>query len=281
VSFLDRVDECNRYRPGLFRPLSIAGVQLGHVRQDRVAMLQRYPTVFEVSDRRIELHPRLDTFENRSQALAQVMRELADAGVFNGWRDEAYPVAERFGAAPFLQLERAAMPVLGLTSYGVHMNGYVRDGGRIHMWIGRRAAGKATYPGMLDNMVAGGQPIGLSLKDNLIKECAEEADIPRALAERAHPVGAISYCCEVPEGLKPDVQFCYDLELPVDFVPKNTDGEIGEFYLWPIERVAEIVRDTREFKFNCNLVIIDFLVRHGILPPEHEEYQDIVKGLHR
>ncbi|MGE0736654.1 MAG: DUF4743 domain-containing protein [Alphaproteobacteria bacterium] len=281
MSYLDRIAECNDHRPGRFRPLFVGRAQLGRIRQDFVATLGRYPLVFQVSDGRVELHPALDTFDKRTRALERVMRELAGEGLIKGWRDEPYPVGERFGAAPFLQLERAAMPFLGMTSYGVHMNGFVRDGGRIRMWVGRRARNKPTFPGLLDNMVAGGQPIGLSLTENLIKECAEEANIPRALALRAHAVGAISYCCDVPEGVKPDVQFCYDLELPADFVPENTDGEIDEFYLWPIERVAEIVRETREFKFNCNLVIIDFLVRHGILPPEHEDYQDIVKGLHR
>ena len=126
-----------------------------------------------------------------------------------------------------------------------------------------------------------GQPIGIGLKENLIKECAEEAAIPRDLAERAIPVGAISYTHEMEDGLKPDVQFVYDLELPGDFVPHNTDGELEDFYLWPIEQVAETVRDTTEFKFNCNLVIIDFLVRHGLIPPEDPDYLDIVAGLHR
>lgn len=281
MSYLDRIHECNTYRPGLFRPVFLDAVRLGHIRHDAVAMLQRYPSIFKISPSRIDIHPSLDTFETRSRALDRVMRDLSDEGVIKGWRNEAYPVVERFGAPPFFQLERAAMPFMGMTSYGVHLNGYVRASDGIHMWIGRRAADKPTFPNMLDNMVAGGQPIGLSLKENLIKECAEEANIPRALAERAHSVGAISYCCEVPEGLKPDVQFCYDLELPAEFVPRNTDGEIGDFYLWPIGKVAEIVRTTREFKFNCNLVIIDFLVRHGIVPPDHEDYQDIVKGLHQ
>ena len=30
----------------------------------------------------------------------------------------------------------------------------------------------------------------------------------------------------LPEGLKPDVLFCYDLELPGDFVPRPQDGEV-------------------------------------------------------
>ena len=81
------------------------------------------------------------------------------------------------------------------------------------------------------------------------------------------------------DGLKPDVQFCYDLELPDGFTPVNQDGEIAEFFLWPIAKVAEVVSETREFKFNCNLVIIDFLLRHGLIDPHHPDYLDIAKGL--
>ena len=64
--------------------------------------------------------------------------------------------------------------------------------------------------------------------------------------------------------------FCYDLELPVDFIPTNTDGEVEEFTLWPIVELAEAVRDTLAFKFDCNLVLIDFLIRHGVLTPDNE-----------
>ena len=48
--------------------------------------------------------------------------------------------------------------------------------------------------------------------------------------------------------------YCYDLEVPVDFEPRCVDGETQEFYLWPVERVLETVRDTSDFKLNCNLV---------------------------
>src|SRR3546814_6062152 len=108
------------------------------------------------------------------------------------------------------------------------------------MWTGRRARDKHTYPGMLDNTVAGGQPLGLSLRENLVKECAEEAAIPPALAERAVAVSAISYRHMTEEGFKPDVQFCFDLELPPDFVPRNTDGEIESFQLRSEEQTSEL-----------------------------------------
>jgi 8-oxo-dGTP pyrophosphatase MutT (NUDIX family) len=280
MSFLDRITECNRRDMSRFRPFVVDSLQVGWISRELLPLLAAWPGVFVVSPAAVELEPALTTFEQRSCALEPVLRELHARGVVRGWRNELYPVSTSFAAAPLLQMERAAVPQFGVRAYGVHMNAFVRRGeAGLHMWIARRSRTKPTYPGMLDNAVAGGQPIGVSLFDNLVKECAEEASIPAALARRARAVGVISYCMEEPDGLLPDAQFCFDLELPEGFVPANTDGEIDEFFLWPIERVAEVVRDTREFKFNVNLVILDFLIRHGVLRPDHPDYIEIAKGL--
>ena len=281
MSFLDRIRECNTHELTGFLPLYVAADRVGWVRREMVARLAAFPDVFGVTIEAVTLDPRLDNFEARSAAVRPVLESLRDSGAIPAWRDEPYPVTTSFTAPPLLQMERAAIPCLGIRAYGVHMNGYIRDGGVTKMWVARRARDKPTFPGMLDNMVAGGQPIGISLSENLIKECAEEAGIPREVATRAVPVGAISYVHEVPEGLKPDVQFCYDLELPPEFEPRPVDGEIEDFYLWPMEKVMEVVAETAEFKFNCNLVIIDFLIGHGFIPPDDPDYLDIVRGLHR
>jgi hypothetical protein len=45
--------------------------------------------------------------------------------------------------------------------------------------------------------------------------------------------------------------------------------------------VAERVAKTRDFKFNCNLVVIDFLVRHGAVDVELPGYAELVAGLRR
>jgi hypothetical protein len=82
-------------------------------------------------------------------------------------------------------------------------------------------------------------------------------------------------------GIRDDVLFVYDLETPADFVPRCNDGEIAEFELMPAAAVLERVRDTQDFKFNVNLVILDFAVRHGLLRPDDPEYLEIVTGLHR
>ena len=94
-------------------------------------------------------------------------------------------------------------------------------------------------------------------------------------------VGAIAYRLEAEDGLKPDVQICFDLELPAEFVPNAVDGEIESFALLPAAEAMRLVRDTREFKFNCNLVLIDFFVRHGLIGPEDQDYVAICRGLRR
>ena len=49
------------------------------------------------------------------------------------------------------------------------------------------------------------------------------------------------------------------------FRPRAADGEVEAFELWPIARVMQTVRDTDEFKFNVNLVLIDLFHRLGLL----------------
>jgi len=128
-------------------------------------------------------------------------------------------------------------------------------------------------------MVAGGLPYGISLHDNLLKECAEEAGLSATLAAQAVPVGAVNYNRVAARGYRSDVLYCYDLELPEQFVPHNTDGEVESFELLEVSEVARIIRKTNEFKLNCNLVVIDFLLRHGYINPEHPDYLALVSGL--
>ena len=102
-----------------------------------------------------------------------------------------------------------------------------------------------------------------------------------AAVSRAVPAGAVSYRMETELGIRDDVLFVYDLETPADFVPKNQDGEIVHFELMPASAVLDRVCTSDDFKFNVNLVILDFALRHGLLRPDHPEYLDVATGLHR
>ncbi len=84
---------------------------------------------------------------------------------------------------------------------------------------------------------------------------------------------------ETKDGLKPDPKFCFDLQYPKNFKPKNMDGKVETFYRWPISKVMEIVARGFDFKFNYNLVIIDFLLRYNLIPKNHPDFDRLAKGL--
>lgn len=279
MSYLDHIKACNQWNPDNFVPFLVDGQCMGWIKHEFVQLLYQWPDCFVCSGGQVELHPGLQGFENRNLALENVLEQLVVAGAIPHIYGEKYPVMAEFGQPAACLIDRAAAPFFGIRAYGQHINGYVCSEDTIELWIGLRASDRNVFPNRLDNMVAGGLPYGIGLKENLAKECGEEAGIPAELAARARPVGAISYCCETERGLKPDTLFCYDLQLPSDFVPRCTDGEVAGFYRWPASKVAEIVRETGRFKPNCNLVIIDFLIRHGLFKPEDAGYLTILARL--
>lgn len=276
------------------------GVVLGKVRPDKAATLRAatffdQQTVFCLDPQR----PRTLTLSNtiaptcqaRTAAVRTVMEQLRDAGRIRGWRDEDYPVAAKFGDAPLLLVERAAVPWLGALEYGVHMNGMLsvsdtaaKDDTTVpRLWMARRSATKSKYPGMVDHLVAGGQPAGLSLWENAVKECQEEAGIPADVARQAlQPVGAVSYASlTADDTLTRAVLFTYDLHVPANFTPTPVDGEVEEFFPWSVDdMLASLAPDYPDpLKPNCYLVLIDWLIRHGHVSPDTPGYLEVLREL--
>ncbi len=279
MSLRDRIEACRRWTPEDYLPFRVDGRRVGRIRRDFAPRLEPFDEVFDLSDAAVALKARYADFESRSAALREVVVALNAAGVKLRLRDEDYAVHADWSEPPLLRLERGAVPLFGTCGFGIHVNGFVRKDDGLHLWVGRRSMDKATAPGKFDHIVAGGQPYGLSLQENLIKESAEEASIPAELASRGRPVGAVSYITEMAEGLRHDLLYCYDLELPADFEPVCSDGEVEEFYLWPLARVLEVLEAGDDFKFNVALVNIDFLIRHGVIGPERPDYPALVHGL--
>ena len=194
------------------------------------------------------------------EGIGALSRTLSERGAFH-WRDEAFDVRSGVDEPVLARIDRGALPKFGIAAVGVHLNGLAGD----RLWVARRAKDKRLDPGKLDHLVAGGVPAGLTVEQTLIKEGEEEAGVPPSLIRQARPVGVIRYQMERDEGLRRDVLHCYDLDVPEAFRPEPQDGEVEAFELWPLERVLDTVRQTDDFKFNVNLVLIDLLLRRGVL----------------
>jgi len=120
---------------------------------------------------------------------------------------------------------------------------------------------------MLDNVVAGGVTSGEDAGQTLLRECGEEAGIPRTLAQEARPAGVLRIGRDVPEGLNSEVLHAYDLELPPDFRPRNEDGEVSEFLQLDSRTLIERIAGG-EFSAAAGLVAADFVLRRGQLQDE-------------
>jgi 8-oxo-dGTP pyrophosphatase MutT (NUDIX family) len=281
MPFTDHIRACNNADPACLVPLLAGdGRRIGWLPPDNAAALSRFPRVFAVEPERVRLVAEGDV-ETVSAAVDEVVEALVVERQVPKWRNETFDVMARWGERPLFRLDRGAVPFFGVRAYGVHLNGYRFVEGRLHLWIGRRAPDKRVAPDRLDNIVAGGIGNGYGVVATLFKEAEEEGGIPASLVARARPAGAVSYLMRTALGIRDDVLFVYDLELPADFTPRNSDGEIVHFSLMPADVMVEQVRMTNDFKFNVNLVILDFAMRHGLIAVDDPEYLDVATGLHR
>nr|WP_294552426.1 DUF4743 domain-containing protein [uncultured Rhodopila sp.] len=256
TGFQRHVRACNNaVLPGGRLPFRIGGTHAGWVAPPAIEALRSFPAVLVSADS-VDL--------TVAEALDDIALALAERGVLRR-RGEPFDVCARPDLPALAQVDRGAIPFFGIRAAGVHVNGLVRRPDGLHMWVARRAGNKMLDPGKLDHIVAGGIPAGLGPLQTLIKEAGEEAAIPAELASQAVPVAAFGYAMERQEGLRRDWLYAYDLELPEDFTPQPADGEVEAFELWCVDRVFAAVRDTDDFKFNVNLVLIDLFIRLGLI----------------
>jgi Domain of unknown function (DUF4743) len=280
MSLLRHIQLCNQYAADRFLPFWHGADRLGLIRKNNAEALRRFPRQFAVTSDGVRFLAE-GSFDALSKIVDDVTEQLVADGLVAKWRNECFTVAASWGAPPHFNLDRGAVPFFGVRAYGVHLNGFVREGKALKLWVGRRSPKKAVAPDKLDNLVAGGIGWPHGLVETLIKESAEEASLPEALASKSVPVGAVSYRMEVKHGLRDDVLFCYDLDCPRDFTPKNTDGELVAFDLRDAGAALDLARNGDDFKFNVNLVLIDFGLRHGLIDASDPDYLALTTGIHR
>jgi 8-oxo-dGTP pyrophosphatase MutT (NUDIX family) len=266
--YFSHIRNCNDAAWECFTPFYIAGKPLGLLHESVAASLSKTAFIHG-EESGFVLQPETDDFEGRGIALKKILHHLIAEKLVHKERFELYAVGDDFDSPPVALADRALMPLLGFASYGIHCNAYVKTDDSLRLWGARRSLTSHVDPGKLDHLVAGGQPYGLTLRENLAKEGYEEAGIPAALVTAAVEAGQLSYNRHNTyegkvTGVRRDTLFIFDLELPADFVPQSMDGESGDFRLMGIDEIREKLLGT-EFKFNVPLVLIDFLIRRGFM----------------
>ena len=152
------------------------------------------------------------------------------------------------------------------------MNGFTRKNGDVYIWLAKRALSKPTYPGLLDQIAAGGLPAKTSLLENAKREAAERP-IPRDILDgNLRAAGCVSYRYAARRGLSTKTLAVFDLELPEDLVPINGDGEVDAMLMKAEDAVESLRSRLYEWKPNSALVMLDFAMRWGYISPDDPDY---------
>ena len=255
-----------RSAPGDFLPIQFlggiqAGQVIGHLNPDFVPYLQE--SLLKNPVPHVEMdHDRLTICNAKPLILSGSLAKLADrmhqGGFIPGWRNEDFAWIDQNGHEYF-RLERSAFRTFGFRSMATHINGYTKAG---NLWLGRRSETKATDPGRLDNIAAGGIGADETPWVNARRELWEEAGVPPQISDQIEPVGRIHMRRTVPgRGFHDEQLYVYDLQLAENFFPTNHDGEVSGFIEISLsEAAARILAD--EFTSDAAFVTADFILRN-------------------
>ena len=229
-------------------PPQFIGFYLGEQRIGALAPEHVAPLLQELPQCRLQAHGVVwhgaagASAQERSAQLAGAAQALRQGGWITGWRDELYSYWGEIEHAPdpaephIFALERAAFRFFGLRSHAVHINGFTPEG---RIWCGVRALSKATDPGRIDNLAAGGLGAGESVLGCAIRELHEEAGLGAELAGQVQPAGRLVTRRREPQGWHDEALLVYNLLLPAGVEPRNLDGEVSGFLcLSPEEAMA-------------------------------------------
>ncbi|KAH3673173.1 hypothetical protein WICMUC_003857 [Wickerhamomyces mucosus] len=265
---------------------------IGYITESVAQELIKFPEFITLQNgKELKINSNLDSREKRNSIVnkvAQSLKQLNKFETLKGWRDELYTVYYP-SKVEYFQAERAFCPLLGLIMYGVHINGYIpkelSSDGQLKFWVQRRSKTKATFPGLLDNTIAGGLGYPHGIYETAIKESYEEAGINKEyIIENLTQSGVVSYIYQNDqEGglIQPEIEYIFDLKFDETTIPTPIDNEAEEFVLMTVDEI-KIQLLNGEFKPNSGLVIVDFLIRHGLIKFEDDEnYTDIVLRSHR
>lgn len=194
---------------------------------------------------------------------------------------------------------------LGILTVGVHLNVFSRDynTGEFSIWVSQRARGRdVAYPGMLDQIVAGGVDIDdeiegyLAPSKTLIREAREETGLSidwetRTVATPGTPtvpkidLGKVQRVSNITffdkkdwkagnlnkDHLEPGLRIIYDLEIkePKKFHPQGIEEGIEKLECMNVSEVKKSLL-ANKWKPNCGLVMLDFLLRRNIINADND-----------
>ncbi len=251
--------------------------------------------IFDHVKRTVTISSVLNTVDKRTHAFNIISNTWRKNKKFDnaleGWREEKYAIYNP-SKKLYMLIERVASFLFGFITYGVHLIGYIpaskSNDSELKVVVAKRSSTKQTWPGLLDNTVAGGLGYPYNAIETVAKECSEEAGLDEEFVyKNAKQTGVLSYIFQssssIESAVQPEVEYTYDLELTEEQVInlRPVDGEVERFIIMSVEQL-QLEMSKGNFKPNTALCFIDFLIRHGFITAENEpNFVEIVSRSHR
>lgn len=318
ASFYEVICQCNKFDRdvgGLWEFRLLDNVRpVGYMLPEFVAGMVWEGTGFHVSKSERRVHLALDVGRGddvvdicRSEFVGLCEKNAGAVGGLGQWlgsKVDFHPIRGLDGHLAGLQMPSPLRGVFGIVTSGVHMNVYtmkkVHGRPKMHIWVSRRSQ-NVTDAGKLDQVVAGAMdPVDDMDPLKTLRREAMEARLAVDIASRrvtadGVEVGTVErgrrisfYDRKGPTAgseqgqLEPGIRFTFDLEVDASFRPRPGEPRaVSGFILKAVEDVKrDLVR--AEWKPNCGLVMLDFLLCKGqIKPKDDERYGLLRQGLQR
>ncbi|KAL7511403.1 hypothetical protein ACHAXN_008601 [Cyclotella atomus] len=239
-------------------------------------------------------------FEKRTALLDQVTNQLLTVGVISRKHSDMYPVTpltEQTNQRKLALVNRSTAPFLGIDSIGVHLHCYVCQDNTnkpTGVWLAKRAPNKSHHPNFWDPTVAGGQPVDLSLHENIIKEAHEEAGVPSewlridnttqndtVLTDHTHDPLTITTAKSDGSCMKRSMYYSFDLQVPIEWRPTAVDGEVSEFKPYSVQDLEEELRHGDSVRPAMRSVLLDFMIRHQSWKGSEQELEELRRAMRR
>lgn len=239
------------------RPLTICGRVCGWAHEGAVEVLGAMDHV-SVDSEAAHIWPNQPPSPHVNDLLADVAKNLDEAGYVKAWRDELLDVC---GEGQHLGvIERGGVRPLGILTQAVHLNAWSHDGG---LWVQKRAAHKPSDPNKWDTLVGGLASANESLHVSLLRESEEEAGLVESQLQNLEPMRLITRMHRrLPEGYQVENVWVNDCVLDAATQPKNLDGEVSEIRCITIDEYIEMALSGL-FTIEAELVILDSIRRRA------------------
>lgn len=280
MSFLDKIRPYKSIDLTRFVRVLIDGQGIGWTKPDFANVLSDFNDTWVLNEDGLHLNAALTTYQERTNAIDETFTAMGEQGLMPNLPDytklggiDWFPI---YGPdrSHLAIIKRFFAPFLGVYWESVIVNGYH---GAMY-WSPRRGPLVEASPGKMDALVAGSILHDQTKEEALYDEGHCEAGITEEWSDSLELVRDFQLYYPNKGGFLAHERFyIYDFDTKGVFQPKtNLPGEVEGIFEYEMSHVMAMVQDGDVFKPQINIVVTDFLIRHGYITPDHPEYAEIV-----